>query len=102
MPVATLNNATTQDVYTDALTVQFSFARKAFSLNVATASIMYQVGVTSPTGRDISWEAMEHRLDMSFNRFSDPSSEGFPDGSLFAGVRVRSAIAGQPGNVTVI
>lgn len=102
MPVAFLNAASTQNAYSDALTVQFPFSRRAFSLNVFNAAIMYQVGVYGPAGRDISWEVAEHRLDPSLSSFDDPAQEGFPPGSSYAGIRLRSALTNTPAIVTVI
>jgi hypothetical protein len=101
MPVAYLNAASTQNTYTDALTVQFAFGRPAFSVNVFNAAIMYQLGVFGPAGRDIAWEGAEHRLDPSLSTFDNPVNEGFPPGSKFAGIRVRSALASTPAIVTV-
>lgn len=102
MPVPNLNAATTQNAYADALTVQFPFARQAFALNVFNAAVMYQVGVYGPAGREVSWEPLEHRLDPSLSSFDDPGNEGFPPGSKFAGVRIRSAVANTPAIITVI
>jgi hypothetical protein len=102
MPVANLNAASTQDAYVDALTVQFGFGRRAFSVNVTNAAVMYQVAILGPAGRDADWEMLEHRLDPSLNTFDAPENEGFPPASQFAGIRLRSAVAATPAIVTVI
>jgi hypothetical protein len=102
VPVAYLNAVSTGDDYTDALTVVFPFARPAFSINVFNAAIMYQVGVLGPAGREVTYEANEHRLDPSLSTFNNPTHEGFAPGSKFAGIRVRSAVAGASAIVTVI
>jgi hypothetical protein len=101
MPVAYLNATSTQNTYVDALTVQFAFPRPAFSVNVFNAAIMYQVAVFGPAGREANWEGGEHRLDPSLSTFDDPAGEGFPPGSKFAGIRIRSALSGVPAIVTV-
>lgn len=99
---ANLNAVSTQNTYVDALTVQFAFPRKSFAVNVFNASVMYQVAVYGPAGREPSWETLEHQLAPSLSSFDDPPSEGFPPGSQYAGIRIRSAIAGTPAVVTVI
>jgi hypothetical protein len=101
MPVPYLNNVATQNGYVDALTVQFSFARKAFAVNVFNAAIYYKVGVTAQSGRDIVWESDEHFLAPSLSTFEDPTAEGFAEGVKFAGIKLRSAVAGTPARVTV-
>lgn len=99
-----LNAVATQNTYVTALTVTFTVPRKSFSLNVLNASIMYRLyyiqrGIDT---RDGNREAYEHLLPPSFSRFSDPPAEGLPSDALFAGVEIRSAVAGAPALVTVI
>lgn len=101
MPVPNLNAVNVQDQYVDALTVQFPFARPAFTVIVSNAAILYQVAVLGPAGREPVYEPIEHRLDPSFSSFTDPSHEGFPPGSQFAGIRVRNAVSSQTAIVSV-
>lgn len=101
MPVAYLNNASTQDNYVDALTVQFAYARPAFTVQLYNAAIFYKVGVIGPANRSIVWEGIEHYSAPAMLTFEDPVTEGFPPGSRFYGMQVRSAVAGVPGLVTV-
>lgn len=104
MPVGQLNNAVTQDNYADALTVLFAIPRQAFTMNVSNKAIFYRLAVVgkSASSRDVSWEINEHQLVPSLSAFRDPSQEGFPPGSRFIGVQVRSAAVGIPASVTVI
>lgn len=102
MPVGNLNAVASTDLYTDSRTVIFPYRRAGFSVNVLNAAIMYQVAIFGPAGREASWESMEHRLDPSLNSFNNVTHEGFPDGSSFAGIRIRSALAGTPAIVTVL
>lgn len=102
MPVAYLNNAATQDTYVDALTVAFSRGRPRFSMNVNGAAIYYKLGVIPPTGRDIAWESTEHYLVPSLNTFTSPAAEGFPEGTLFAGIQIRSGALATPATVSII
>jgi hypothetical protein len=102
MPVANLNAVQTTDLYTDSRTVIFPYQRAGFSANVLNAAIMYQLAIYGPAGREASWEALEHRLDPSLNSFNNVTHEGFPAGTYFAGIRIRSAVAGTPAVVTVL
>jgi hypothetical protein len=63
---------------------------------------MYQLATFGPAGREPAWEALEHRLDPSLNSFNDVAHEGFPPGTQFAGIRIRSAVTGTPAIVTVL
>lgn len=103
MPVANLNLALTQNAYVDALTVQFPFARSTFSAQVSNAGVYYQLAIQPPGGsyRDVSWEPLEHNSNPALLTFDSPENEGFPKGSLFAGVRWRSGAAGVPAVITV-
>lgn len=104
MPVAILNNATTQDNYVDALTVVFAFPRLSFSLTISNKAVMYKLAVVgaSQSSDDVSWEHLEHQLVPSLNSFRDPANEGFAPGSRYVGIQIRSAAAGQPASVTVM
>jgi hypothetical protein len=62
---------------------------------------MYQIAIFPPAGRGESWEALEHRLDPSLNSFNNVTHEGFPAGSAFAGIRIRSALLGVPAVVSI-
>lgn len=97
-----LNNAATQDNYVDALTVAFGRPRQSFSLNVFNNAVYYTVGIVSTSARDIAWEPIEHYLTPSLSNFRNAELEGFPPGSMFAGVKLRSAAAGQSARVTVM
>jgi hypothetical protein len=101
MPVASLNNAATQNGYVDALTVNFSFARKSFSMQVYNAGIFYQLATFGPAGTEASWESGEHFLAPTLNSFRSAEDEGFPAESMFAGIRVRSAVPSVSASVTV-
>lgn len=82
-----LNNVTTQDRYTDALTIRGAgFAR--LTLHVANASIDYQLG--HGVG-GILWD------DEVFL----PAGETFSGERGFDAVRVRSHVPGKPAQVTV-
>lgn len=104
---AVLNSVATQPTYADALTVIFARPRKSFSLNVLNAQVMYQLRFKDP-GRGISmadpgdWEATEHQLPPSFNRFADAEAEGLGPGAVFTGIRLRSVAVDAPAIVTVI
>lgn len=101
-----LNAATTADAYTPANTVTFAAPRPMFSMNILNATIYYQLYYV-PAGQDHTRDLEpdptgEHQLPPSFNRFNDTHGEGLPPGSMFGGVRVRSAVPGTPAVVTVI
>lgn len=102
MPVANLNAVQSTDLYTDSRTVVFPYKRAGFSVNVLNAAIMYQLAIYGPAGREPAWEPLEHRLDPSLNSFNNVTHEGFPDESSFAGIRIRSAVAGSPAIVSVL
>lgn len=102
MTVANLNAVQSTDLYTDSRTVIFPYRRAGFAVNVLNAAIMYQLAIYGPAGREAAWESLEHRLDPSLNSFNNVTHEGFPDGTSFAGIRIRSAVAGTPATVTVI
>lgn len=102
MPVASLNNAATQDNYVDALTVAFGRPRLSFTLNTFNNAIFYKLAIVSTSARDPSYEPTEHYLAPSNSNFTSPQDEGFPDDAMFAGVMVRSAVAGVAGRVTVM
>lgn len=101
MPVADLNNVTTQSTYVDALTVLFAFPRPSFSVQVYNAAVFYQLAILGIADREASWEPREHMLVPSMNSFRNPIDEGFPEGSKFAGIRLRSLLASAPARVTV-
>lgn len=103
--MALLNNTPTQDVYTTAVQTIFTKPRPSFSLNVTNAAVVYQlmyIGADQVNTRDITTESLEHFIPPSFNRFSNPEGEGLPEGSRFAGIRIRSAVIATPARVTVI
>lgn len=101
MSVAALNNVATQDSYVDALTVIFPRPRPSFTLHVFNAAIFYTIAVFDLGGRDATFAPDEHMLLPSLNNFRDPVTEGFPPGTMWAGIKLRSAVAGTPGNVIV-
>lgn len=101
MPAALLNNvAVVSASYTDALTVVFSFGRRSFALNTFNSAIFYQLAVTPASGQSgvPEWEMQEHYLAPSLSNFDDPTTEGFPEGRQFAGIRIRSAVDPVPTN----
>ena len=106
MPVSFLNNASPGVTYTDAFTVVFyPYRVTGFALNLANASIFYQLAVPGPGAStlDVIWEPFEHFLIPGMQRFNNPGDEGFPFAHAFAAVRVRAAAAGSPApSVTVI
>lgn len=99
-----LNAVATQNAYTDALTVIFPQPRTAFSINVFNAAIGYRllyVGAGTPSVAAYQVESQEHHLAPSLSTFQDPGAEGLPPGAKFAGVQVRSWVAGVPAVVSV-
>jgi hypothetical protein len=103
VPVGRLNNVSTPltDDYTDALTVVFPHPRPGFALSVFNATIYYQLAAPGLSARDVQWEVAEHFLAPSFNNFNNPVHEDLPPGTLFAGIRIRTAILNTPARVTV-
>jgi hypothetical protein len=103
VPVPNLNNVPTQDTYVDALTVEFPRARAGFSLNVFNAAVMYTLGYMTPGTREVQWQPVvtEAFIAPSLSSFHDPTKEGLPPGSAYGGIKLRSAVAGVPANVTV-
>lgn len=102
MPVAFLNNAATQDNYVDALTVSFQRPRRSFTLNTFNNAIFYRLAIVSTSVRDPAFEPNEHYLAPSNSNFTNAEEEGFPEDAQFAGVMVRSAVAGTPARITVM
>ena len=90
--MASLNDATTDDNYTDDNTLKCEGAR-SFSLQVVNAAIYLQR--TSPAGGGVrnpsNWGEEEYYLPGYFN----------PPVSPVEAIRVRSAIAGSPARVTI-
>src|SRR6266536_2653031 len=103
MAVEYLNNVATQDNYVEALTVIFSRPRPAFSLNVYNKAIAYTLAITYADMRPGTWvwDSTEHHLAPSLSQFEDAVKEGLPAGALFAGVRIRTFLAGAPATVSV-
>lgn len=103
MPVATLNNVATQNVYTDALTVNFPRGRQSFTLTVFNASAFYRLLFLPSDGQqsDPQPEPSEHMIPPAFSNFRDVIGEGGPPGSLFGGIQLRSAVLNTPARVTV-
>lgn len=101
MPVAFLNNAATQDTYVDSLTVEFAYARPAFSVQVANQAVYYAVAYIMPGQRAVTWSPDEHYTVQALLSFTDPASEGLPPGAKFGGVKLRSASPGKPARVSV-
>lgn len=101
MPVANLNNVTTQNAYVDALTVVFARGRTGFALNVTNAVAAYQLAYLMPGDREPNWSSLEATMLPAFATFRDVQAEGLPSGSTFGGIRLRSFVAGTPAQVTV-
>lgn len=97
------NNVSTADAYSDATSAIFPLPKQGFALNVSNAAIYYQLARPGSTGRvgDWVWDANEYFLTPAYSTFSDAGVE-MPGAGAFAGVRVRSAAAGVPAQVTVI
>lgn len=97
------NNVSTQNTYVDALTAQFT-PRKEFTCHVFNNAIYYQLGYVREgyPGDSVTWENGEHQLAPSYTNFRNPQGEGLPPGTLFAGIRVRSAVTNAVAQVTVI
>lgn len=97
------NNVQTGNAYDDARSVIFPVPKPGFSLTVSNAAIFYQLARPGSTGRagDYVWDGNEYMLVPSLSNFTDAAVE-IPGASAFAGVRVRSAVAGTPASVTVI
>lgn len=70
-------------------------------MHVFNAAIYYRVGVNNPAETAVNWEPGEHYLAQSLTSFRDPTLEGFPAGSRYAGVMVRSANSDTPARVTI-
>lgn len=101
MPVAQLNNTETQNSYVDALTVEFPFMRPGFSLDISNATVYYQLAYMMPGDRQPVWQALETVKLPTLNSFNNPVMDGLPAGSLYGGIRLRSAIINTPARVTV-
>lgn len=101
MSVPVLNNAVTTDIYQEVI---FTFPKNGFALNVTNAAVFYQVGIPGASGSasDVVWDTLDHYVAPSMTNFVDPAQEGFQGTTKFAGVRVKSAVAGTPARVTVI
>lgn len=102
---AFLNNVLTQDTYVDALTVTFRVPRKLFTFHVYNKAVNFQLGVVE--GRqfntlDVQWDPQDRFVGPALNVFDNPEDEGLPPGSLFAGIRIRSAATGEPARVAVM
>lgn len=102
MAVPVLNNAATTDAYSEATTVVFPFPRSSFSMSVFNAAIGYKLLYATPGGHQ-GWQEdyLEHFMAPALATFNDPEGEGLPPESRFAGVRVRSWVAGVPASVTI-
>lgn len=100
MPVSLLNNQPLGVTYTDAQTVVFSYPRPSFSVQVYNGAIYYRVGVLGPAQRGIDFEGAEHFTVMALLNFRDPHIEGFPIGSLYAGIMFRAASSTSGAQVT--
>ena len=98
---SSLNNAPTTDTYAVATTVVFAYGRPSFSVQVSNAAIYYVLGYVSPSGRDVVWMPDEHFTVQALLTFNDTAGEGLPPGSVFGGVKVRSATTNIPARVTV-
>jgi hypothetical protein len=69
--------------------VQFPYPRKSFSAQVYNSGAYYQLAVADITGRSLVWQPDEAFTATAMLAFVDPAEEGFPPGSLFAGIRFR-------------
>lgn len=111
MPAQGLNFALTTDTYTDANTVVFPTPRDAFSVQVSNAAIFYTLAYILPIDprdharnarmQSLAWDFMEHHTVQALLVFTDAVREGLPDGSWFAGIKVRSAATDVPARVTI-
>jgi hypothetical protein len=81
--------------------VYFEYPRTGFSLAVFNAGIFYQLAYQGISTREVRWRFAEHYLAPSFNSFNSPTNEGMPPGTLFMGIRTRSAVPGTPARVTI-
>lgn len=103
MPVPSLSSVATQDTFAEALTVVFSLPRPGFQLTVNNKAIIYQLAIPGSTGRagDFTWEFLERNLVPSISSFKDPAMEGLVGFRFYFGIRIKSAVAGQPAVVSV-
>lgn len=88
-----LNNIASQNAYVAATTLYAPRSRR-FELQVSTAAIFFQLGTIlgMPCGVDsITWEA--------FETFQKPGNVTIPKHA--DGIRIRSALAGTPAQVTI-
>jgi hypothetical protein len=69
--------------------VQFPYPRKSFSAQVYNSGAYYQLAIADITGRSLVWQPDEAFTATAMLAFVDPAEEGFPPGSLFAGIRFR-------------
>lgn len=96
------NTPVVSDQYTDALTMEFGYARPAFSVQVHNNAVYYQVGVIGPAGTSTVWESAEHHTVQALLSFRDPVAEGFTPGSRYSAIRFRRAsTSGEQPRVSV-
>lgn len=102
MPAARLNNVSTANTYTDTTTAIFGRGRPGFTMDVNGAAVYYILAWMNPGDREPTWADQDEVFKVpSFNSFNDVEKEGLPPGTMFAGIKVRSAVANTPAQVTV-
>ena len=87
---AALNNVTTQDTYAAATTLA-AHGSRVVNLQVANAAVYWQVGRSAAPGLEPAYDDPEEFLLPGLHSF-DRAADA---------VRVRSAVAGKPAQVTV-
>lgn len=93
-----LNNVTTGDAYTDANTSIMDPPREAPTVVVTGDSIFYQVFIDD--GLRGSGGQPQPEAFAPVGRYSFDSTD-FPPSGRCRGIRVRSAVAGSPAQVTI-
>lgn len=96
------NAVATGDTYSDAGTCAFPRPTNAFALQVYSNAIYYTLLLVPKDQRQVGGytpDVVEHFLGPSMSNFSEAD---LPAGQQFAGIQVRSAVAGTPAVVTVI
>lgn len=97
-----LNNVATLDAYSDVATCVFPRPTNAFSLQVYNSSVYYTlllVPKDSLQAASNTSDTVEHFLGPTLSSFDEAD---LPAGQAFAGIKLRSGVAGTAASVTVI